>query len=485
MCSLVMINSVEGPALEEAKLEVKTKSPPEKRDSNQKYVFAHHMVGNTAPYTVEDWKQDIQLANASGIDAFALNIGSDSWQSDQVKNAYTAAQQLGSNFKMFLSLDMSILPCVSPENATALRKTATAYADHPAQFKYNNKAFVSTFSGEQCTFGQGNAAQGWSSQFKSQLSNIFFVPNLNIDPTTLGSYSNAIDGEFNWNSAWPIAANNVTFKAAVQKAGAAQDNVVNTQYSQLITQISDVNHGYSSSLDTDQQYIGALKDKLYLAGASPWFFTHYSPSSYNKNWVYLSDLLYPTRWQAIISARNKFPMVEIITWNDYGESSYIGPIKGAQPNSQAWVNGFDHSAFLDMTKYFITAYKTGKYPTVQEDKIYLWARPHKKDATSSDPVGKPRDFDIMEDALFAVVLAKEQSSVTLSTKSITKTVQVKAGLSELSLPLKPGDTMSASLSRNNQVVAQVKPSNFTFQDNANIYNFNAFTAMSGGTATTA
>lgn len=41
-----------------------------------------------------------------------------------------------------------------------------------------------------------------------------------------------------------------------------------------------------------------------------------------------------------------FDMVEIITWNDYGESHYIGPIKGAQPMSNAWVDGFDHTGTL-------------------------------------------------------------------------------------------------------------------------------------------
>ena len=51
------------------------------------FVFAHFMVGNSFPYTVEDWTNDIQLALAHGIDAFALNVGTDSWQPDQVQNA--------------------------------------------------------------------------------------------------------------------------------------------------------------------------------------------------------------------------------------------------------------------------------------------------------------------------------------------------------------------------------------------------------------
>ena len=38
-----------------------------------------------------------------------------------------------------------------------------------------------------------------------------------------------------------------------------------------------------------------------------------------------------------------FDLVQIVTWNDFSESHYIGPIHGDQPNSQQWVDGFDHS----------------------------------------------------------------------------------------------------------------------------------------------
>lgn len=59
-----------------------------KRDDSQKYVVAHFMMGNAYPYTTEDFEDDIKLASASGIDAFALNIGTDSWQPDHVRSAY-------------------------------------------------------------------------------------------------------------------------------------------------------------------------------------------------------------------------------------------------------------------------------------------------------------------------------------------------------------------------------------------------------------
>ena len=60
---------------------------PVKRDTGTKAVFAHHVVGFTAPYTSADWMQDITLAHAAGIDGFALNIGTDSFQTGQVAAA--------------------------------------------------------------------------------------------------------------------------------------------------------------------------------------------------------------------------------------------------------------------------------------------------------------------------------------------------------------------------------------------------------------
>ena len=78
-----------------------------------KRVIAHHMVGNTHPYTLDTWSTDISLALGAGIDGFVLNVGSGgvgNWQREQVKNAYSAAAALsasGNTFGLFLSLDMT------------------------------------------------------------------------------------------------------------------------------------------------------------------------------------------------------------------------------------------------------------------------------------------------------------------------------------------------------------------------------------------
>ena len=101
-----------------------------------------------------------------------------------------------------------------------------------------------------------------------------------------------------------------------------------------------------------------------------------------------------------------------MTWNDFGESSYVGPIKGSQPNSQAWTDSMDHTgkkivnyhflggwlgnlAWLSLTKYYATAFKTGQYPTIEKDQIVMWSRPHSTSASAPDPVPQPSNFQLV------------------------------------------------------------------------------------------
>lgn len=124
-----------------------------------------------------------------------------------------------------------------------------------------------------------------------------------------------------------------------------------------------------------------------MAAVSPWFYTHYS----FKNWFYGGDgWLLATRFEQLLAHRAQVDIIQVISWNDYGESHYVGPIEGAQPNSQAWVDGFDHTAWLDMVKVYATAFKTGTFPTLAKDQVFMWSRPHPASALIlSDALGKP------------------------------------------------------------------------------------------------
>jgi glucan endo-1,3-alpha-glucosidase len=83
---------------------------------------------------------------------------------------YAAAAALGTNFKLFLSMDMTSLPCDSQGDAASLRNMITRYTGHPNQLIYRGRPFLSTFSGENCFFGMDNANAGWQSVVRNGIS---------------------------------------------------------------------------------------------------------------------------------------------------------------------------------------------------------------------------------------------------------------------------------------------------------------------------
>ncbi|KAG8839265.1 hypothetical protein FRB91_007114 [Serendipita sp. 411] len=429
-----------------------------------KLVVAHHMVGNTYPYTVEDWKRDIQLASSHSIDGFVLNVGRDDWMTARVDDAYAAAQSVGNGFKLCLSLDMTSLPCATLQDVQTLQHWVSRYAHHPNQLIYRGKPLVSTFAGEGCTYG-GSFATAWTEFKKGLGGNIHFVPSLFTNPAILNTLP-FLDGIFNWNGGWPTQLNEQSSASQIEQA--------------------------INSLNTDALLLSGMSDKTYTAAVSPWFFTHYGPDTWNKNWIYRGDdWLFAKRWEELIGMRDRVGIVEVISWNDYGESHYIGPIAGAQPNSQAWVDGFDHQGWLEMTSYYAQAFKTGSFPVIAEDKVFVWARPHPKDASAPDHVPRPQFADLTDDFFWVVIFAKSPATAilhapppNLDSNSVDHNaamiVDIPAGVHKLRYPLLPGRTMAVRLERSGNVDLDYRADGFVFNPSPNVYNFNAWVGWKTG-----
>ncbi|OJT10982.1 Glucan endo-1,3-alpha-glucosidase agn1 [Trametes pubescens] len=427
-------------------------------------VFAHVIVGNTYNYTMSTWANDIALAASKGIDAFALNVGSDSWEPGQIANAYAAAGQYNaklnntaptnatntttsanSPFKLFLSFDMSSLPCSAAADAQPLQTYIKTYANNTSQMTYNGRMLVSTFAGEACTFNSSSLNAGWVNALKpanSSLPGVWFVPSFFIDPQTFKNLT-VVDGMFHWNSAWPMGNNNITFAP-------------------------------------DASYIANLGNRTYMAAASPWFFAHYGPDTYNKNFIYRGDdWLFAQRWEMLVQNRSSVALAEVLTWNDFGESHYVGPVEGVQPMSQGWVNGYDHTGWLDLMKYYIAAYKTGTYPAIAKDRVFLWGRLAPANATApADSVGKPTNWQWTQDYAWAVALLTAPANVTLSCGSTSQTTLVPAGLAKLKLKLNATCAVKAAVARGGNTTLSLAPAGFSFNMHPSSYNFNAFVAAS-------
>ncbi|KLO15086.1 glycoside hydrolase [Schizopora paradoxa] len=417
-----------------------------------------HIHDYCQPYTLENWRSNIKLAAESGIDGFVLNVGKEDWQLDRVADCFAACKFFGgqspSRFKLMISFDMSSIPSSRSEHVDCLVEYLSSFGHHQSYYRIGGRCVVSTFAGEACLFGHAGLHAAWKHVLASlnSVHPVCFIPSFFLSPDQIKEVE-LLDGYFNWNGCWPVHLSPDSPQEEIRVP----------------------------SLNSDGHFIRHMRGRRYMASVSPWFFTHYGEDSWNKNWIYRSDdWLYVRRWEQLVSLRNSIDIVQIISWNDYGESHYIGPVDGAQPNSQAWVDGFDHTAWLKLTKFFAVAFKTGIYPAIDEERIFAWARPHSKDAVATrDYVPRPDNWQLTEDLFWVVIFAKAPSTVSLwSLDEFPRSFEINAGVSKLHCPLLDGGSMHVEMCRGASEVACLHTSDFTFTSRPEIYNFNAYVATS-------
>ncbi|KAG8897671.1 hypothetical protein FRC00_003951, partial [Tulasnella sp. 408] len=219
--------------------------------SNDKTIIAHFIVGNAYSYTPSQWASEIKMAAAQGIDAFALNLGYDSWQAGQVQSAYDVAAENG--FKMVLSFDMTVLGC---GDSNVVRSNVNKYSNHPAQLKDNGgKAIVTTFDGGHCKS---------SDEWKNELDGARFVPAFfnDLNYVTLKGLYPVVGGDLLWGGAWP-------------------------KFNEPISWSED-------SFRISHNGLNRGAGDLYITTVSPWFFTHYG----SKNFIWHNDdHLWNNRWE--------------------------------------------------------------------------------------------------------------------------------------------------------------------------------------------
>ena len=390
----------------------------------------------------------MKRAKSLGIDAFALNIGVDPYTDTQLGYAYESAANNGMN--VFISFDFNWYHASS--DAAAVGQMIAKYGKLAAQLKVDNKVFASSFAGDGLDVAAMRSAAG---------VDVFWAPNFHPEQTS--SPAN-IDGALNW-MAWDNNGNN--------KAPTAGANIT--------VQAGDDNY---------KKWLGS---KPLIAPVSPWFSTHFGPEvSYSKNWVFPGDLLWYRRWTEILSTGPQF--LEIITWNDYGESHYIGPLssKHADDGNSKWVNDIPHDGWLDMAKPYIAAYHAGATSVneyITSDQLVYWYRPTLAglncDATDTTMVtanndsgnyfmGRPNGYESMQDAVFIVSLLTSAGTVTVTSGKNSQTFNAPAGAAAFQVPMAVGK-QTFSLSRNSKVVM----SSTSLKDISEIcicgiYNFNAY-----------
>ncbi|KAK6612145.1 mutanase [Botrytis cinerea] len=363
-----------------------------------KPVFFHYMIGGINDAHCE---QDIIDAIALGADAFALNLAvtldsSHSWALNAVNSLFKHAQT--HNFKLFFSFDMTGFN--SPSQFIPILKT---YIKNSAYYTYSGQPFVSTFNGgaSSFTFGQGSVNDGWKNEVQAVMTAaghpIYLIPAFQDVAPSSSFFTTkypTLNGTFNWNS-WP------TYSAGEAHVDTNEDEVL-------------------------QKAAKAAK-KGFMMGVSPLQFKHIDGS---QNWYRRGEANLEVRFGQVLSLQPDF--IEFQTWNDAGESHYMGNtwpeplVSNSTPEALSSIE-YDHTGYWQILKSFIRAWKDGKtstatmYPTNGKDaQGTFWHHTLLKNGDcSSDSLGlkKPDGIEGVEDSVTAVVLVA--SGVTGMSGSIS------------------------------------------------------------------
>ncbi|MCC7494788.1 MAG: hypothetical protein IT204_20705 [Fimbriimonadaceae bacterium] len=382
-----------------------------------KMVFAHYMVacptaGGGA--TVADYQAEIRAAQSRGIDGFALNCGGWTAREPHYKQRtlriYEAAQALGSDFKLFLSADY----CCGLTLAET-RDMIDTFAGHPNQFRVNGRPLLSTFAGE----GADNTAGRELLAFLDGLGGaagrpVVFVPyfyprpNITEHPTaahvaqTLATFP-TLDGFFYFGA----AGSSAQLAAANRACG--------------------------------EGWRGA--SKLFMAGLTP----YYRGLGGNYRCFETRGLQgLAQQWETAIAVDATW--VELVTWNDWGEASYVAPFGG--PADTALWNGhwgelLSHVGYLDGMRYWIDWFKSGQPPAITADRLFYCYRPHLRSAagrrTPADPTpARPGGADQLADSVFLTAFLTAPAQLRVQLGEQATTFDLPAGVQHREVTLTAG-----------------------------------------------
>ncbi|RWA15045.1 hypothetical protein EKO27_g19 [Xylaria grammica] len=393
-----------------------------------KLVFAHYLVGGIDAST-DHAQQDIEQAAAAGFDAFALNIGrpAEDWLISAVNQLFDYADTRD-DFKLFFSFDF-----YQTDDINTHATLYTQFADRSSYLHYGDDDLpvVSSYS------GGGIGVDAWKN-FKTA-NNVYLIPNPEADGTYYSepqtffeNWGDVVDGVFSWETNWP--------------------------------EVSDTpGANVSSSRDEAVKKAADAAGKTYVMGLSSLQYKHCCGDSWYRN----GETTLLERMNQILQLSPEF--TEVITWNDAGESHYVGPSWPETVTEEILQYGdtdaIPHSGWQPLISSFIDAFKDGASDTSAMVPSggasfagALWYRGVLKSCVDNGGDGTPRGNGGARDTLvYAVVLPAGSQGFQVRVSSggeVLATQSVAAGLSYNSIAgLKTGAQLLELLDDSENVVA--------------------------------
>ncbi len=372
------------------------------------FVFAHYMVCFAAQgERVEDYKREIQEAQAAGIDGFALNCGA--WHDEphyprRTKSIYQAAEELGTGFKLFFSVDFAGLGRHPPgEFESYVLDMVKTYGHHRSQFRVDGRTVVSTFAGEQ--------GVEWKKDILAPLKaagyDVFLVPffyprprvtELPDEATVRQHYrrwADVVDGMFYFGGAGTapqIAASNAAYAKVLGEAG-----------------------------------------KTCMCSFSPMYWGAAQPD--RRYYETCGGEGVELQWKSIIEYQPDW--VEIVTWNDFSES-YVCPVASSGQSVPSYLTSrSSHAGYLELSRYYIEWYKTGRQPPLK-DALFWFYRVHPKDTVAVGDRRVTARHGPVADDLYVTTMLTARAELRVTSGGRKSVHPLSTGIQHLRIPFSCG-----------------------------------------------
>jgi len=465
----------------------------------QKRVFAHYMVTNqdyqgdtdpTGEAKIAAYEREIQQAQAVGIDGFALNVGGWLNQTYYIRYSsqmFEAAARLNSGFKLMFSADMCCGNAMR-DVEDMVRRFANDSRYGAVYYRFNGKVVLTTFSGDS----MGTAFWG---QVKSDLAT-GSNPSTSAVPAALAQVSGAPSNapvniflvtSFFWGGEIPQAA-------SVVQGFNQWSSTIDGSFYWGIAGVPG-SGGALDQIPSSESYASVVHGggKLYMAPVCLQFWG----ANANRYYEYSGGAGLRAMWMDAINVTHP-EWVEIITWNDFIEGSYVSPID--DPNKYPLANFLDttgvptstlgyfhsHNGATALLAYYIQWYKTGVRPTISNDSIYWFYRTQSMNQNAGVPtVSAATNHGPVADVIYVTANVAAPATLTVTSGSRVSTFNLQAGSADVQAPFVVGTTPTFELDRNGApAIARVSGTDaISAGPQFNDYYYSTGTA-SGGQVTT-
>ncbi len=432
------------------------------RSSDSPLVFAHWIVSmpyekGEAPFVLIS--NDVRAARELGVDAFALNAFSGQQAKDFFSRFIRAADAVGaSDFKFFLSADMSL--GFSSEDIVDVIK---AYGNNPHYLKIDGKPLLSTFGGES------HGDRWWHDNVLAPLESsglkVTFVPAFDVpDP--------------NWDT-----PNDRNWQGVIDRFSSV-DGLFNfgiPKSAPFRTTDENIGNHWWSLLDGQESLARTLKraGKLYMSSYAPLYWAVCHPArQYTET---QGGRGMANAWDSIIEKQHP-GMVEIVTWNDYSESTYIQPTR-IPITKTAGIPSLPHLGYYELLKYYVAWYKSGRRPTLTKDALFFFHRTHPNEAFASDkksgcslgPIPARQKWGKVQDRIYVTTALTSPADLVVKIGSSMRRLSLAAGLNTVDVPFEPGQPIYEVWRGENKILSVTGNE---IVEKPDVYNFNVTSGYS-------